>query len=98
MGGRLREAIPEKFALKFKGSGGGPSIGVVYTFNQSPKKQSSKKMKKYIHEIKIDLPGCREKKTGPASEKPTLREVEKLAEKLCDQEPTYLNVNIISRT
>ena len=55
-------------------------------------------MKKYIHEIKIDLPGCREKKTGPASEKPTLREVEKLAEKLCDQEPTYLNVNIISRT
>ena len=97
MGGRLREAVPEKFALKFKGSGG-PSIGVVYTFNQSPKKTNAKKMKKYIHEIKVDLPGCREKKSGPASDKPTIKDVEKLAGDLCEQEPTYLNVNIISRT
>ena len=94
--GRMREAQPVKFALKFREKGG-PSIGVVYTFqHSSPKKNANKKSKKYIHEIKVDLHGCREK--GNSQEKPTMKEVEKLAETLCEQEPTYLNQNIISRT
>jgi len=58
--GRLREAQPVKFALKFRESGG-PSIGVVYTFSSTTKKSVTKKNKKYIHEIRVDLPGCREK-------------------------------------
>jgi len=36
-------------------------IAVVYTFASSSKKSVTKKNKKYIHEIKVDLPGCREK-------------------------------------
>ena len=96
--GRMREAQPVKFALKFREKGG-PSIGVVYTFQPQSKKNASKKSKKYIHEIKVDLPGCREKVTGISKDnKPTLQDVEKLAETLCENEPTYLNVNIISRT
>lgn len=84
LGGRLREAQPEKFALKFKGSGG-PSIGVVYTFNQSPKKTSGKKMKKYIHEIKIDLRcGRLGKPTISQQQKPSLNDIEQLAGKLCE--------------
>ena len=55
-------------------------------------------MKKYIHEIKVDLKGSREKKVGSLNDKPTLKDVEKLADTLCEKEPTYLNVNIISRT
>ena len=95
--GRLREALPVKFALKFREKGG-PSIGVVYTFQHSSKKNANKKLKKYIHEIKVDLPGSREKKAGSVNDKPTLKDVEKLADSLCEKEPTYLNVNIISRT
>ena len=95
--GRLREAQPVKFALKFREKGG-PSIGVVYTFQHSSKKNASKKLKKYIHEIKVDIPGSREKKYGANDEKPNLKDVEKLADTLCEKEPTYLNVNIISRT
>lgn len=95
--GRLREAQPVKFALKFRESGG-PSIGVVYTFASLSKKSVTKKSKKYIHEIKVDLPGCREKgASAPKDQKPTLKEVEKLADDLCEKEPTYLNMNIISR-
>jgi len=44
----------------------------------------------------VDLPGCREK-GAPKDEKPTLNDVEKLADSLCEKEPTYLNMNIISR-
>ena len=88
--GRMREAQPVKFALKFRESGG-PSIGVVYTFH-STKKNATKKNKKYIHEIKVDLPGCREKAASAVKdEKPTLKEVQKLADTLCEKEPTYLN-------
>ena len=96
--GRFREATPVKFALKFKDKKGGPSIGVVYTFQHTSKKNANKKLKKYIHEIKVDLPGSREKKAGSLNDKPTLKDVEKLADTLCEKEPTYLNVNIISRT
>ena len=88
--------MPVKFALRFREKGG-PSIGVVYTFQHSSSKKV-KKNKKYIHEIKVDFPGCREKTTATSiGDKPTLKDVEKLADTLCDQEPTYLNVNIISR-
>ena len=73
-------------------------IAVVYTFASSSKKSVTKKNKKYIHEIKVDLPGCREKgHSAPKDQKPTLKEVEKLADDLCEKEPTYLNMNIISR-
>ena len=92
----MREAQPVKFALKFREKGG-PSIGVVYSFQHSSSKKS-KKTKKYIHEIKVDFPGCREKvSAAPSDNKPTLKDVDTLAETLCDREPTYLNMNIISK-
>ena len=70
----------------------------MYTFAHISKKSVTKKSKKYIHEIKVDLPGCREKgASAPKDQKPTLQEVEKLADALCEKEPTYLNMNIISR-
>ena len=91
--GRLVLATPLKFCLNFRP----PTIAVVYTLEKSKKTAKSGKPRKYIHEIRVDFDLCKEP-MALASAKPTLREVEKLCRKLCEQEATYLNINIISKT
>jgi len=84
-------ATPLKFCLNFRP----PTIAVVYTLEKSKKTSKTGKPRKYIHEIRVDFDSCKE--TGPGG-KPTMREVEKLCRNLCDNEATYLNINIISKT
>ena len=91
--GRMVQAIPLKFCLNFRP----PTIAVVYTFQHSSSKKKTGKVRKYIHEIKVDFKSCTVSMIG-GKELPTLKEIEKLTAKLCDQEPTYLNINIIAQT
>ena len=88
-------ATPLKFCLNFRP----PTIAVVYTLEKSKKSSKSGKPRKYIHEIRVDFDSCIEgSRAGEAGSKPYMREVEKLCRKLCEQEATYLNINIISKT
>ena len=91
-------ATPLKFCLNFRP----PTIAVVYTLEKSKKQSKSGKTRKYIHEIRVDFEGCIDQKRPQASplqpNKPTMKEVEALCRKLCEAEPTYLNINIISKT
>ena len=94
--GRLALATPLKFCLNFRP----PTIAVVYTLEKSKKTTKSGKPRKYIHEIRVDFDACIAERPGTAEagSKPYMREVEKLCRKLCEQEATYLNINIISKT
>lgn len=75
MDGRLLPAIPIKLALKYKP----PTIAVVYTM----KDHKSGRMKKYIHEIKINF-------------EPN-QSVEQMSDKIITKETTYLNPAFIAR-
>ena len=97
--GRMALATPLKFCLNFRQ----PTIAVVYTLDKS-KRVKNGKPRKYIHEIRVDFEKCmvgagRRKPLSPTyPSKPTLNEVQELCRKLCEAEPTYLNINIISKT
>ena len=94
--GRMVQAIPLKFCLNFTP----PTIAVVYTFqHSSSKKNKSGKVRKYVREIKVDFKSCLDpaSRTLLSEKKPTLKQVEKLCEQLCEREPSYLNINIISK-
>ena len=97
--GRMVLATPLKFCLQFRP----PTIAVVYTLEKSSKKhKTSGKPRKYIHSIRVDFEGCIDQSRPQSSplqpNKPSMKEVEALCKKLCDAEPTYLNINIISKT
>ena len=93
--GRMVQATPLKFCLNFRP----PTIAVVYTLEKSKKSSKSGKPRKYIHEIRVDFDSCIEgRSASETGSKPYMREVEKLCRKLCEQESTYLNINIISKT
>ena len=97
--GRMVLANPLKFCLNFRP----PTIAVVYTLEKSSKKPTkSGKPRKYIHEIRVDFEKCidksRPQKSPLEPNKPSKKEVEELCRKLCDSEPTYLNINVISKT
>ena len=76
---------------------------MVYTLDKS-KRVKNGKPRKYIHEIRVDFEKCmngegRRKPLSPTyPSKPTLNEVQNLCRQLCEAEPTYLNINIISKT
>ena len=92
--GRMVQAVPLKFCLNFRP----PTIAVVYSFQHSSKKKSGGKVRKYIREIKVDFKSCMDSAPiGSRRDKPTIRQVEALCVKLCEREPSYLNVNIISK-
>lgn len=74
--GKLIPAIPQKLALKFKP----PTIAVVYTMKDA----KSGRMKKYIHEIKIDFAN------GPS-------DVNRMCDEICSKETVYLNPAFIGR-
>ena len=83
--GRLMQATPLKFCLKYRP----PTIAVVYSFMKSSTSSRSKssKPRRYIHEIRVDFDRCREidsSATRLALGKPTLGQVEKLCEQLCE--------------
>ena len=90
------QATPLKFCLNFRP----PTIAVVYILEKSKKSSKSGKPRKYIHEIRVDFDKCMEGRAGASDigSKPYLSEVEKLCRQLCEQESTYLNINIISKT
>jgi len=96
--GRMVLANPQKFCLNFRP----PTIAVVYTLEKSKKSGKSGKPRKYIHEIRVDFEKCMDTSKPQISplqpNKPSLSEVEALCRKLCDSEPTYLNINVISKT
>lgn len=96
--GRMVLANPLKFCLNFRP----PTIAVVYTLEKSKKATKSGKPRKYIHEIRVDFEGCidksRPQKSPLEPNKPTQSEIEKLCRRLCESEPTYLNINVISKT
>lgn len=75
MDGRLLPAIPIKLALKYKP----PTIAVVYTM----KDHKSGRMKKYIHEIKINF-------------EPN-QSVEQMCDNMISKETTYLNPAFIAK-
>lgn len=75
MDGRLLPAIPIKLALKYKP----PTIAVVYTM----KDHKSGKLKKYIHEIRINF-------------EPN-QTVESVCETIVVKEATYLNPTFIAK-
>ena len=99
--GRMALATPLKFCLNFRQ----PTIAVVYTLDKS-KRVKNGKPRKYIHEIRVDFEKCmvgegrrNRKPLSPSyPSKPTMSEVSELCRKLCEAEPTYLNINIISKT
>jgi hypothetical protein len=87
--GRLIQANPLKFALNYRP----PTIAVVYTLSNNSKNKKSGKVRKYVHEIKVDFKNA----TAVGASKPSIKQLEKLCDTLCDKEPTYLNINIISK-
>ena len=88
--GRMVQATPLKFCLNYRP----PTIAVVYTFQHSSKKKAGGKIRKYIREIKVDFKSCSDSIT---QEKPSKKQLDKLCQTLCDKEPSYLNINIISK-
>lgn len=89
------QATPIKFCLKFRP----PTIAVVYTI-QRTSKSSTRKQKKYIHEIKVDFASsaARSINSYSYSKHEDKHDLEKLTEHLCENEPTYLNTTVISKT
>lgn len=79
--GKLIPAIPINLALKYKP----PTIAVVYTM----KDHKSGRMKKYIHEIKINF----DKEIANNKEV----DVDKMCDEMCRKDSTYLNPAYISR-
>ena len=84
--GKLLPAIPKSLALKFRP----PTVAVVYTM----KDLKSGKMKKYIHEIKINF----EKEVNVVGLMPDgSLDINRLCDQLCRKEITYLNPAFIAR-
>ena len=92
--GRLIQATPLKFCLNYRP----PTIAVVYTLSNNSKNKKSGKIRKYVHEIKVDFKSCLPAGTSSLSQtKPSLAQLDKLVDRLCQAEPTYLNTHIISK-
>lgn len=79
MDGKLLPAIPIKLALK----NNPPTLAVVYQMKDG----KSGRMKKYIHEIRINF-----EKQGPGE-----IDVNRMCDEICRKETTYLNPAYISR-
>lgn len=75
--GKLIPAIPINLALKFKP----PTIAVVYTMKDG----KSGRMKKYIHEIKIDF-----------ADKENI-DINRMCDDICNREVIYLNPAFIGK-
>lgn len=98
-GGRMIQATPLKFCLNFSP----PTIAVVYTLSNNSKSKKSGKIRKYVKEIEVDFKACMAMASTSgismsSQTRPTISQLEKLVDKLCKEEPTYLNINVISKT
>ena len=76
--GKPLQAVPKNLALKFKP----PTVAVVYLMKDS----KSGRMKKYIHEIRIQF-----------EEKPEPIDLSSMCDEICRKEHMYLNPAFINK-